>query len=160
MQTANEKTATAANEKTAGAAPETDWEPGLWFYNWRIALEARRRLDRALAPLGLRAREFWLLTIAGAGNVSQHEMAGLCGLDPSSLVAVLDDLERRGWLRRQRNPRDRRMQWVQRTTAGDQLFTRALPRAQRAEAQQLAVLSAARRRQLVTAMRKLVAISK
>ncbi len=94
------------------------------------------------------------------GNVSQHEMADLCGLDPSSLVAVLDGLERRGWLRRQRNPRDRRMQWVQRTEAGDRLFTRALPRAQRAEAQQLAALSAAHQRQLVAAMRKLVTISK
>jgi DNA-binding MarR family transcriptional regulator len=141
------------------AAPEPA-TPGLWFYNWKIWLDARQRLDRALAPLDLRAREFWLLAIAGAGNVPQHEMANLCGLDPSSLVAVLDGLERRGWLRRQRNPRDRRMQWVQRTEAGDRLFTRALPRAQRAEAQQLAVLSAAQQRQLVAAMRKLATISK
>jgi DNA-binding MarR family transcriptional regulator len=133
---------------------------GLWFYNWRIWLEARRRLDRALAPLGLRSREFFLLALAGEGNLSQHEMADVCGFDPSSLVAVLDGLERRGWLRRQRNPQDRRMQWVQRTLAGDRLFTRALPRAQRAEAQQLAVLSAANQRQLVAAMRKLVEISR
>ncbi len=130
--------------------------PGLWFCNWKIWLEARRRLDVALAPLELRSREFWLLAIAGAGNISQHEMADLCGLDPSSLVAILDGLERRGWLRRMRNPHDRRMQWVQRTAAGDELFNRALPRAQRAEAQQLAVLSPAHQRQLVAAMRKLV----
>jgi len=130
--------------------------PGLWFCNWKIWLEARRRLNRALAPLGLRAREFWLLALAGPGNVPQHEIADLCGLDASSLVAVLDGLERRGWLRREVNPRDRRMHWVQRTEAGDRLFTRALPRAQRAEVQQLAVLSAADQRQLVAAMRKLI----
>jgi DNA-binding MarR family transcriptional regulator len=134
--------------------------PGLWFCNWKIWLEARRRLDRALAPLELRAREFWLLAIAGHGNVPQHEIADLCGLDPSSLVAVLDGLESRGWLRRQPNPRDRRMHWVQRTEAGDRLFTRALPLARRAETRQLAVLSAAQQRQLVAAMRKLAAISK
>ena len=134
--------------------------PGLWFCNWKIWLEARRRLDRALAPLELRSREFWLLAIAGRGNVSQHEIADLCGLDPSSLVAVLDGLERRGWLRRHPNPRDRRMHWVQRTEAGDRLFARALPRAQRAEARQLAALSAAQQRQLVAAMRKLIAIPK
>ena len=75
-------------------------------------------------------------------------------------MAVLDGLERRGWLRRQRNPRDRRMQWVQRTEAGDRLFARALPRARRAEARQLAALSAAQQRQLVAAMRKLVTTSK
>jgi DNA-binding MarR family transcriptional regulator len=110
--------------------------------------------------LELRAREFWLLAIAGRGNVPEHEIADVCGIDPSSLVAVLDGLERRGWLRRQRNPRDRRMQWVQRTEAGDRLFARALPRAQRAEARQLAALSAAQQRQLVAAMRKLATISK
>jgi len=78
--------------------------PGLWFCNWKIWLEARRRLDRALAPLELRVREFWLLAIAGRGNVAEHEIAEMCGLDPSSLVAVLDGLEQRGWLRRRRNP--------------------------------------------------------
>jgi DNA-binding MarR family transcriptional regulator len=133
---------------------------GLWFCNWKIWLEARRRLDCALEPLGLRSREFWLLVIAGRGNVSQHEMADLCGLDPSSLVAVLDGMERRGLLYRQRNPNDRRVQWVQRTEEGDRLFARALPRAQQAEAQQLAMLSAADQRQLVAAMHKLISISK
>jgi DNA-binding MarR family transcriptional regulator len=133
-------------------------EPGLWFCSWMIWLDARRRLDRALEPLGLRTREFWLLGIAGPGNVPQNEMASLCGLDPSSMVAVLDSLESRGWLRRQRNPSDRRIQWIQRTEEGNRLFHRALVRAQKAEAQQMAVLPAVRQRQLVTAMRKLANI--
>ncbi|HLI85242.1 MAG TPA: MarR family transcriptional regulator [Bryobacteraceae bacterium] len=140
-----------------------DWdpkEPGLWFCNWMIWLDARQRLDRALSPLGLRAREFWLLAIAGPGNVPQNELASLCGLDPSSIVAVLDRLEKRGWLRRQRNPCDRRIQWVQRTEAGDRLFHRALPRAQKAEAQQMAALSAARQRQLLAALRELANLRK
>jgi DNA-binding MarR family transcriptional regulator len=87
-------------------------------------------------------------------------MADLCGLDPSSLVAVIDGLERRGLLHRERNPNDRRVQWVRRTAEGGRLFARALPRAQRAEAQQLAALAVADRRQLLAAMRKLIAISK
>jgi DNA-binding MarR family transcriptional regulator len=147
-----------SNGKAVPAA-KLDWEPaspGLWFYNWRIWLEARRRLDEVLAPVGLRWREFWLLALAGHGNFSQQEIAELFGFDPSSLVAVLDGLERRGWLRRQRNPQDRRVQWVQRTAAGDRLFTRALPRAKQAEAEQLAVLSPAHQRRLVASMRKLV----
>jgi DNA-binding MarR family transcriptional regulator len=150
--------ATMTRRKPAAAAEPP--APGLWFCNWKIWLEARRRLDLVLDPLQLRAREFWLLALASPGNVSQSEIADLCGLDPSSLVAVLDSMERRGWLRRRRNPRDRRIQWVQRTEAGDRLFSRALPLAQRAEAQQLAVLSAARQRQLVAAMGKLVMSSK
>jgi DNA-binding MarR family transcriptional regulator len=144
----------------SGKAAAAEPAPGLWFCNWKIWLEARRRLDRALAPLELKSREFWLLALAGRGNLSQHEIADLCGLDPSSLVAVLDGLERRGWLRRQRNPRDRRMQWVQRTEAGDRLFHRALPRAQRAEARQLAVLSPRDQQRLIATMHKLTGNSK
>jgi len=154
-----------ASAKTAVSKPisdpiaQDDPSPhGLWFCTWKIWLEARRRLDCALEPLGLRSREFWLLVIAGNGNVSQHEMAELCGLDPSSLVAVLDGMERRRLLHRVRNPNDRRVQWVRRTEEGDRLFARALPLAQDAEAQQLAALSAADQRQVVAAMRKLIAI--
>jgi DNA-binding MarR family transcriptional regulator len=87
-------------------------------------------------------------------------LAELCGLDPSSLVGILDGMERRGLLHRQRNPHDRRVQWVQRTEEGDRVYARALPRAQSAEAEQLVALSAADRRQLVAAMRKLITISK
>lgn len=133
--------------------------PGLWFCNWRIAMDARRRLDKALAPLGLRAKEMYLLAMAGYGNFSQHAMADMCGLDPSTLVPMLDSLEQRGLLRRERNPEDRRVQWVRRTEAGDEAFHRALPRARRAEAQQISVLSPASQRQLINAMRKLVASS-
>jgi len=135
-------------------------KPGLWYCNFKIWLEAKWLLDRALAPLGLRSREYWLLALAGLGNYSQHEIAEQFGIDPSSLVAVLDTLERRGLLRRQRNPDDRRVQWVQRTEEGDRLFARALPRARRAEARQLSALSAADQTQLVTVMRKLVTSTK
>jgi DNA-binding MarR family transcriptional regulator len=150
-------TKSAARNGVAGGDPSPH---GLWYCNWRIWLEARRLLDEALEPLGLESKDFWLLVIAGAGNVSQHEMAELCGLDPSSLVAVLDGMERRGLLQRQRNPNDRRVQWVQRTEKGHRVYARALPLAQSAEAQQLASLSAADRRQVVAAMQKLIANSK
>ena len=154
-------TRTSTKTVIPNAIGDDDPSPqGLWYCNWKIWLEARRLLDQALDPLGLKSREFWILVIAGAGNVSQHEMAELCGLDPSSLVAVLDGMERRGWLHRQRNPHDRRVQWVQRTEEGDRLFARALPRAQSAEAEQLSALPVADQRQLVAAMRKLITISK
>ena len=152
MARASTKTTVAKVGANGHPSPE-----GLWFCNWKIWLEARRRLDDALQPLGLRSREFWLLSIAGTGNVSQHEIADLFGLDPSSIVAILDGMERRGLLHRERNPADRRVQWVRRTETGDRVYARALPRAQHAEAEQLAALPSADQRQLVAAMRKLVA---
>jgi len=147
----------SARNCVAGGDPSPK---GLWYCNWKIWLEARRLLDDALEPLGIKSKDFWLLVIAGTGDVSQHEMAELCGLDPSSLVPVLDGMERRGLLQRQRNPNDRRVQWVQRTEEGHRVYARALPLAQQAEAQQLSSLPAADRRQLVAAMQKLIANSK
>jgi len=155
MGRASAKTLTA--KAIANGHPSPD---GLWFCNWKIFREAKRRLDEALEPLGLRSREYWLLAIAGMGNVPQHEIAGMFGLDPSSVVAILDGMERRGLLQRERNPDDRRVQWVKRTEAGHRLYARALPRALRAEAEQLAALPAADQRQLVTSMRKLVATTR
>jgi DNA-binding MarR family transcriptional regulator len=145
-----------ARKPIAGGDPSPH---GLWFCNWKIWLEARRLLDEALEPLGLKSRDFWILVIAGAGNVSQQQMAELCGIDPSSLVSVLDGMERRGLLHRERNPSDRRVQWVRRTGEGDRLYGRALPRAQQAETRQLAPLSMADRRQLIAAMQQLIARS-
>ena len=129
-----------------------------FLWAWGVKIKQERKLAGTLPEW--QDLPFTWLAIAGLGNVPQNEVASLCGLDPSSVVAVLDSLESRGWLRRQRNPRDRRIQWVQRTEAGDRLFQRALPRARRAEAQQMAPLSAAGQRQLLAAMRKLANISK
>jgi len=154
---ARASTNSLAAKVMAGGSPSPH---GLWFCNWKIWLEARRLLDEALEPLGLKSRDFWMLVLAGAGDVSQHELADLCGLDPSSLVAVIDGMERRGLLHRERNPHDRRVQWVRRTEEGERLYARALPRAQKAEARQLAPLSMADRRQLIAAMQQLIASSK
>jgi hypothetical protein len=60
----------------------------LWFCNWKIWLEARRRLDRALAPLELRAREFWLLAIAGHGNVGAAQAVGMAAMAFAPLNVV------------------------------------------------------------------------
>jgi len=129
---------------------------GLWYCNWRIWLAARKLLEQALAPLELQPKQFWLLSLIQESPKSQTELASLCGVDPSTLVALLDELQARGWTERVRLAQDRRVHLVALTAAGSDLLKRALPLARRAETQQLRALVADERARLLGLLRKLV----
>ncbi len=80
---------------------------------------AIRNLNRALAPHGLRSRHFTVLTAAAQDRGrSQRELGELLGVDPSAVVAIVDDLERLGLVRRRSHPVDRRTRLIEATRAG------------------------------------------
>ncbi|MEQ6898037.1 MarR family winged helix-turn-helix transcriptional regulator [Microbacterium sp. KR10-403] len=80
----------------------------------------------ALAPLGLKVRSYSVLALAVAGaRPTQRELSEFLRLDPSQVVSVLDDLERRGWVRREPDPNDRRVNVVVATDAGRDACDRA-----------------------------------
>src|SRR3954447_4526379 len=59
--------------------------------------KSRRSFIALLEPHGFHPREFGLLTVvAKRPGVTQQELASLARVDPSSMVALLDDLEARG----------------------------------------------------------------
>jgi DNA-binding MarR family transcriptional regulator len=58
---------------------------------------------------GLHPMHFGMLTILDAeGPVSQQELGRRAGVDPSTMVARIDALERLGYVERRRSERDRR----------------------------------------------------
>lgn len=57
--------------------------------------------------------------------MTQREIAEYLRLDPSQVVALVDELERKALVKRVPNPRDRRSNVVSSTTAGDELLRRA-----------------------------------
>ncbi|MGH9414822.1 MAG: MarR family winged helix-turn-helix transcriptional regulator [Terriglobales bacterium] len=128
---------------------------GLYF-NWKFFQSLRQHLAQALEPLHLPVRDFFLLSVMRQQPCSQRELAAICGLDPSSMVPVVDALERRGWIVRQRDPRDRRVHLVTLSTDGRALHTCALALAKRVEAQQMSRLTETERTQLSELLRKLV----
>ncbi|MEU5877653.1 helix-turn-helix domain-containing protein [Spirillospora sp. NPDC047279] len=79
---------------------------------------------RALAPLGINGRELALLALFAAEPLSQTEAAGRLGVDPTTMVTLVDALEARGLLRRRRSARDRRRNLVEPTTAGGAVLAR------------------------------------
>lgn len=59
-----------------------------------------------------------------AAGLSQQELAVRLGIHPSRIVALLDDLEKRGFVERRPNPDDRRLYSLHLTNAGAEILER------------------------------------
>ncbi|WCB95601.1 hypothetical protein DSM104299_04350 [Baekduia alba] len=89
-----------------------------------------------------------LAALEDFGPSSQRDLGTRLRQDPSDLVGVLDDLEGRGLVRRDRDPDDRRRHRVTITAKGRRALAGAERRVVAAEQELLAPLSAAERAEL------------
>ena len=72
------------------------------------------RFTEALEPFGIRPRHVAaLLEIRDCGELTQQSLCGKLHLDPTNLVAILNELEQRGYATRRRDPEDRRRHLVE-----------------------------------------------
>ncbi|WP_418958223.1 MarR family winged helix-turn-helix transcriptional regulator [Streptomyces tritici] len=76
------------------------------------------RIRAALAVAGLHPRNAMTLMQLAPGAMSQRDLAAALEVDPSQLVAILNDLESAGLCERRRDPADRRRHIVELTDAG------------------------------------------
>lgn len=103
----------------------------------------------ALEAVGLKVRAFSVLWLACEGlQPSQRELSEFLNLDPSQIVALVDELEGRGAVTRQADPRDRRQRIITPTPAGRRLFRKARALAEAADDRSLSMLTADERRTL------------
>lgn len=97
--------------------------------SWTVARMAQAFVgaqNAALADHGLTMRSFAVLaTVSERVARTQLEIAQTVGLDKSTLVATIDDLEKRGLVERQADPADRRARVVESTPAGRELAAQA-----------------------------------
>ncbi|BCJ35791.1 MarR family transcriptional regulator [Actinocatenispora thailandica] len=112
--------------------------------------------DAALAEYGLTGRHLRVLTLAAGGVPSQQGMSERSGIDRTTLVAMLDDLERHGYVRRRRDPADRRRHLVELTDAGAAVLGTAAEVLDRVEDDLLGPLPAAERRRLGRTVAKIL----
>jgi len=101
---------------------------------------------KALADVGqgdFELYDYTVLAILAEGvRATQAAIADAMMLDPSRLVALLDSLERRGLVARQRDPQDRRRHVVSITAAGERELERLRSVIRRIEDEFFAPLSA------------------
>jgi DNA-binding MarR family transcriptional regulator len=107
----------------------------------------------AMAPFGIDGRELAVLSVLGAGPpLSQQEAAEQLGVDRTTMVALVDVLEGKGLVERQRSPSDRRKNIVELTPAGQSCLTRAGQARDEAEREFLAPLGNAGAAQFTRAL--------
>lgn len=123
----------------------------------RSAMEIRESFDTALRPMGIDPRHFGVLSfISEGGAFSQQQIARQVCCDRTTMVSIVDDLERRGLAKRTVDPGDRRKYAVCLTEKGKRVLERARKLAGQAENAYLAALSAQERRQLIGMLQRLV----
>ena len=114
------------------------------------------RANAALAELDLKVRSYSVLSLACSGmGPSQRELAEFLALDPSQIVTLVDQLERRGAVVRMADPRDRRSNIIAATDAGHRLFAAASQAVNAASEESLAALTPAERKQLNMLLRRI-----
>lgn len=85
-----------------------------------------RGFHEVLRPLELEPGEFALLrAVAASDGEAQHALAERLHISPSWMVAVVDELEKRGLLERRPHARDRRVRNLYLTAAGKKLLKQA-----------------------------------
>lgn len=89
-----------------------------------------RESGRLFRPHGLTGAQYNVLNIlAGNGEgMSQRELGDLLVVDRSNVTGLLDRLEKAGWVRREDDPKDRRVYRVSLTPAGRALWEKVHPR--------------------------------
>jgi DNA-binding MarR family transcriptional regulator len=124
----------------------------LFFRLWRAS---HTRIAAALESVGLTPASFGLLNVLGAREgAMQQELGAAMGIDPSTMVSLIDALETDGLAKRRPHPTDRRARAVAITPKGRRVLERARRMAVQVEGEVLRGLTAAERRELLTLLRR------
>ena len=130
----------------------TEFAGQLFFWLWRAS---HTRLATALESVGLTTALFGLLNFLGAREGAiQQEIGAAMGIDPSTMVSLIDQLESAGLAKRRPHPTDRRARAIAITPKGRRLLERARRMANQVDDEVLQGLSAAERRELLKLLRR------
>jgi DNA-binding MarR family transcriptional regulator len=136
----------------ASEPPISEYAGQLFFRLWRAS---HTGVTAAFETLGLTPALFALLNVIGAREGAiQQELGSAMGIDPSTMVALIDQLEGAGLAKRRPSARDRRAREVTITPKGRRVLERARKAAAQVEDEVLRGLSGAERSQLLTLLRR------
>lgn len=123
----------------------------------RAAQETRDLFNSYLQPLHLTSKGFAVLsTLQEQPASSQIDLAHLLTIDRTTMVAVIDDLERHHFVTRTRHPHDRRLYLITLTPAGQQVYQQAQHNAKRSEEEYFAFFTQEQREQLRMLLQQLL----
>jgi DNA-binding MarR family transcriptional regulator len=130
----------------------TEFAGQLFFRLWRAS---HVRAAEALETVGLTPALFGLLNVIGAREGAiQQELGAAMGIDRSTMVSLIDQLEEAGLAKRRPSATDRRAREVAISARGRKLLERARRLLSETEDEVLAGLSAKERGELVKLLRR------
>jgi DNA-binding MarR family transcriptional regulator len=140
-------------------AVDTSFLESLLGYNARrAALVAIEAFLAGMAEFALRPVDFSVLSLVGRNaGITSRQLSAALGIQPSNLVAIVNQLEQRGLLARQPHPRDGRAMGLSLTADGQKLARRAERKAAELEAAVAARLDADEQQTLLRLLRKVYA---
>ena len=107
------------------------------------------RFAEALEQFGIRPRHVAaLIELRDRGELTQQALCGQLHLDPTNVVAILNELEARGYATRRRDPRDRRRHLVEVSRKGIAVIEKVSEAMDGVEDELLAGLDGAERAQV------------
>lgn len=144
---------------TASSPPEAS-EPDCLFWNlgWLLGQANHvlaTEMAAALAPLELGPRGYCALSAALGRELTQKELGQEVGIDKTTLVVTLDELERKGLARRATSSTDRRARVVCVTDAGAAKVAEGRAIVEAVQRDVLAALPAGERAAFLSALRRL-----
>lgn len=95
----------------------------------RTAHMISNKLDTILEPFGLTIQEYlaFVLISNTTGPVRPTEISETLGISRPQVTRLLDTLEKRGNITRQKSPKDRRALFLKLTPKGRELFEKSIP---------------------------------
>lgn len=124
----------------------------LFFRLWRAC---HTRTADALKTVGLTPALFSVLNVLGTREGAiQQELSAEMGIDPSTMVSLIDELETKRLAARRRHPKDRRAWEIAITPDGRQTLERARQLALQVQDGVLSGLSATERRRLMVLLHR------
>ena len=138
-----------------GETPQTLCSDLGWLLS-RASHVLTTELTAAMEGLGLSPRARCVLTGAMSGELTQIELARAIGLDKTTMVVTLDELEAKGLAERRPSSTDRRARVIAVTKAGREIVRRAEEVSAQVQDDVLSALPAAQRRALVDGLAALV----
>jgi MarR family transcriptional regulator, transcriptional regulator for hemolysin len=133
-------------------APVTEFAGQLFFRLWRAT---HTRTAELLGSVGLTPALFALLNVIGAREGAiQQELGSTLGIDRSTMVSLIDQLESAGLAKRRPSATDRRAREVAITPKGRRVLQQARGLIAQVEGEVLAGLTGEQRKQLLALLRR------
>jgi DNA-binding MarR family transcriptional regulator len=139
----------------------TSYTTSLWIRFLRFSLLSNKRLQDDLARLDLTPPQLYVLaTLAYTGGLPFNEIGAKMMVTVSNLTGIVDRLEEKGLVLRERDTQDRRVVHVMLTNKGTKLYSTSIPTFEKSVSRFFSSLDKPQQKELASLLRKLMRASR